>query len=78
MEKFGKGERKHRKRLISSLSESVFQMSLGQRETCFKMKTVRSMAQNELKKLAFNFCLSSSIAVRSDITSFRSDVCTNN
>jgi len=30
-------------------------MSLGQRETYFKMKTVRSVAQNELKKLAFNF-----------------------
>jgi len=53
-------------------------MSLGQRETSFKIKTVRSIAENELKKVAFNFCFPLYNAVRSDVTSRSSDVCTNN
>jgi len=68
----------NKKRLISSLSKSVFQMSVGQRETCFKMKTIRSVAQNELKKTGIQLFFPLFIAVRSDFTSRSSDVCTNN
>jgi hypothetical protein len=53
-------------------------MSLGQRETWFKMKTVGSIAENELKKVAFNFCFPLYISVRSHVTFRSSDVCTDN